>query len=117
MKDLVFLIRAEKLETIKEILDEHGCGGMTVMTAMGSGTQRGFTDEDAIREIKGYKIKINLLPKIRVEAVVDDELVESILLDVHERIATGKVGDGKVFVFPVDDVMRIRTGERGENAI
>lgn len=117
MKNLVFVIRAEKLETVKEILDEHGCGGMTVMTAMGCGTQRGFTDDDAVREIKGYKIKINLLPKIRVEAVVENELVDSILLDVQERISTGKVGDGKVFIFPVEDAMRIRTGERGESAI
>ncbi|SHH98312.1 nitrogen regulatory protein P-II family [Sporobacter termitidis DSM 10068] len=117
MKDIVFIIRAEKLEIVKSILDEHGCGGMTVMTAMGCGTQRGFTDEDAVQEIKGYKTKINLLPKIRIEAVVEDELVESILLDVRERIATGKVGDGKVFIFPVEDAMRIRTGERGDSAI
>lgn len=117
MKDIVFIIRAEKLEEVKNILDEHGCGGMTVMTAMGCGTQRGFTADEVVQEIKGFKTKINLLPKIRVEAVVEDELVESILIDARERIATGKVGDGKVFIFPVEDAMRIRTGERGDNAI
>lgn len=117
MKELVFMIRAEMLETVKEILDKHGCGGMTVSTAMGCGTQRGFTDKDAVSEIKGYRIKINLLPKIKVEAVVEDELVESILLDVREHIATGKVGDGKVFIIPIEDAMRIRTGERGDSAI
>jgi nitrogen regulatory protein P-II 1 len=117
VKELVFIIRAEKLEVVKEILDEHGCGGMTVSTAMGCGTQRGFTDEDMVREIKGYKIKINLLPKIKVEAVVEDDIVESILLDAKERIATGKVGDGKIFILPVEDAMRIRTGERGDSAI
>lgn len=117
MKELVFIIRAEKLETVKSILDGHGCGGMTVSTAMGCGAQRGFSDDESVAVIKGFKVNINLLPKIKVEAVVEDELVESILLDVREHIATGKVGDGKVFILPVDDAMRIRTGERGENAI
>jgi len=117
MKLLMFIIRAEKLETVKEILDNYGCGGMTVSTAMGCGMQRGFSDDKAIAEIKGYKVNINLLPKIKVEAVVEDELVDSILLDVREHIATGKVGDGKVFILPVEDAMRIRTGERGDSAI
>lgn len=116
MKELVFIIRAEKLETVKNILDNHGSGGMTVSTAMGCGTQRGFT-EDSVQEIKGYKTTINLLPKIIVQVVVADELVESILQDVQEHLSTGKVGDGKVFIRPIEDAMRIRTGERGDHAI
>ena len=112
MKELVLIIRPDKLEVIKEILNVHGFTGITISSVMGCGVQRGLT-----QEYKGLKTTINLLPKIKVEAVVANEKVEDILLDVHSKVATGNAGDGKVFVKPIDDAMRIRTGERGEKAL
>lgn len=114
MKEITMYIKPEKLEVVKEILQKHGCGGMSVMSIMGCGIQMGDTHSV---EFKGLRTNINLIPKIKVEAVVKDELVEDILLDVRERVATGTVGDGKVIIKNVEDVMRIRTGERGNDAI
>lgn len=112
MKKLEIITRPDKLEILKEILDARGCTGMTIMSVMGCGKQRGSTSE-----LKGMKLNINLLPKIQVTAVVADESVENVLIDIRERIATGHVGDGKVFISTIDDAMRIRTGERGNRAI
>lgn len=118
MKELVILIRPEKLEDVKKILDDVNCGGMTLSTAMGCGTQKGVADEDgAVNEIKGFKTTINLLPKVKVEVVVDDKDVENIIEKVRETCATGHVGDGKIFIKDVQDTVRIRTGERGVKAL
>lgn len=114
MKEITMYIKPEKLEVVKEILLKHGCGGMSVMSIMGCGIQMGDTYSV---EFKGLRTNINLIPKIKVEAIVKDELVEDILLDIRERVATGTVGDGKVIIKNVEDVMRIRTGERGNDAI
>ena len=112
MKELVMIIRPDKLEDVKEILDSHGCGGMTISSVMGCGTQRG-----TVHEIKGLKTNINLLPKIKVEVVVDDSVVEDTILDIRDKVATGNVGDGKIFIRTIDDAVRIRTGERGKKAL
>ncbi|OJU18537.1 MAG: transcriptional regulator [Clostridiales bacterium 43-6] len=112
MKKLEIIIRPDKLETLKEILDECGCGGMTIMAVMGCGQQKG-----SVNQIKNMKVNINLLPKIQVNAVIKDEQVENTLLEINTKISSGTVGDGKVFVYDVDDAMRIRTGERGGKAI
>ena len=118
MKELTMLIRPEKLEDIKSILDDLGCGGMTLSTAMGCGTQKGVTSEEgAVNEIKGFKTTINLLPKVKVEVVVEDKYVEIIVEKVREACATDHVGDGKIFIKPVEDAVRIRTGERGVKAL
>lgn len=114
MKEMTMYIKPEKLEVVKEILKKHGCGGMSIISIMGCGTQLGETSPV---EFKGLRTKINLIPKIKVEAVVKDEMVEEILLDVRDQVATGQVGDGKVIIKAVEDVMRIRTGERGNEAI
>jgi nitrogen regulatory protein P-II 1 len=116
MKELVIIIRPEKLETVKEILNNRQCGGMTISSVMGCGTQRGTT-EQTVNVIKGFKTTINLLPKIRVEMVVKDEMVEDIITDIREKVVTGNVGDGKIFIRPMDDSVRIRTGERGDKAL
>ena len=113
MKKLEIVIRPENLEDIKAILNEHWCGGMTILSAMGCGNQKG----DKNTEFKGVKLDINLLPKIQINAVIEDEVLEELLTEIKEKISTGSVGDGKVFVYTLDDVMRIRTGERGSNAI
>lgn len=117
MKELIMIIRPEKLEDIKQILDKVNCGGMTISTAMGCGAQKGQTSERGVREIKGFKTTINLLPKIKVEVVLDDKDVEPVILAVREKCATDHVGDGKIFVRNVEDVIRIRTGERGIKAL
>ena len=119
MKELIMVIRPEKLEDIKNILDEVNCGGMTLYTAMGCGTQKGVkTDEtNSVNEIKGFKTTINLLPKIKVEVVVEDKEVERIIERVRETCATDHVGDGKIFIRNIEDVVRIRTGERGTKAL
>ena len=110
MKEIVMIIRPEKLEDVKSILDYIHCGGMTISTVMGCGTQKGSTA--GVNEIKGFKTTINLLPKIRVEVVVEDKLVDKIILAVREKLATDHVGDGKIFIRNIEEVVRIRTGER-----
>lgn len=115
MKELIIIIRPEKLEVVKDILDGVHSGGMTISSVMGCGTQRGVAE--VVNQIKGFKTSINLLPKIKVEAVVEDHMVESLLLELRDKVSTGNVGDGKVFVRTIEDVMRIRTGERGHKAL
>ncbi len=116
MKELIIIIRPEKLEAVKEVLDSVHCGGMTLSTAMGCGTQKGAT-EGVVNEIKGLKTTINLLPKIKVEVVVDDKIVEDVIMKIREVCATDHVGDGKIFIRDIEDAIRIRTGERGAKAL
>lgn len=116
MKELEIIIKPEKLETVKNILDEFHCGGMTISSVMGCGTQRGNVEEGT-NVIKGLKTNINLLPKIRVEAVVDSEKVEELIAKISEKVATGNAGDGKIFIRSIEEVVRIRTGERGKKAL
>ena len=118
MKELVMIIRPEKLEDIKHILDNVNCGGMTLSTVMGCGTQKGVADsEGAVNEIKGFKTTINLLPKIRIEVVVEDKAVEPVIMAVREKCATDHVGDGKIFIRNIEEAVRLRTGERGLKAL
>lgn len=112
MKKLEIIIKPDKLEMLKEILETHKCGGMTLMSVMGYGNQKGH-----VSDLKELKVKVNLLPKIYVITVVQDDIVEDLLTEIHERIGTNSAGDGKVFISEIFDVMRIRTGERGENAL
>ena len=114
MKKLEIIIRPEKLEDLKEILNQFKIGGMTVLSVMGCGNQKG----DANNTLKGLKVRnINLIPKILCIVATDDDDVEKILEAIYEKIPSGRVGDGKVFIEPIDDVMRIRTGERGKKAL
>lgn len=115
MKELIIIVRPEKLEVVKEVLDRIHCGGMTISSVMGCGTQRGMTE--VVNQIKGFKTNINLIPKIKVEVVVADTEVEKLLVEIRDKVATGNVGDGKVFIRTIDDAMRVRTGERGDKAI
>jgi nitrogen regulatory protein P-II 1 len=115
MKKLEIIIRPDKLELLKEILNDNGCNGMTILAVMGCGTQKGNSDEST--EYKGMTVNINLLPKIQVTAVIQDELLEQVMAEIHTKVSTGHVGDGKVFVSEISDAMRIRTGERGAKVI
>ncbi len=123
MKELVMLVRPERLEDIKAILDEINCGGMTLSTAMGCGTQKGISDvveegaDKSVNELNGFRTTINLLPKVKAEVVVEDRFVEPIIAKVREVCATDHVGDGKIFIRNVEDAVRIRTGERGDRAL
>lgn len=113
MKELTMFVRPEKLETVKHILiDKHQCGGISISNVMGCGKQQGFTEE-----FRGTRTNVNLLPKMRIEVVVDDSIVETIIEDICKNLSTGHFGDGKIFIKPVEDAVRIRTGERGSNII
>ncbi|MCH4169026.1 MAG: P-II family nitrogen regulator [Streptococcaceae bacterium] len=114
MKKLEITIKPESLEKVKEILFEKGCTGMTVISAMGCGNQKGDQESTLF---KGGNFRINLLPKIQVIAYVGDEIIEDVLISIHEQIASGQVGDGKVAVYAIEDLMRIRTSERGDKAL
>ena len=113
MKKLEIIIRPDRLEDLKQILNGYAVGGMTVFSVMGCGNQKGD-----ISELKGMKlVSMNLIPKIQANVVVEDDVVDDILNLVTEKLASGRVGDGKVFVYPVEEAMRIRTGQRGTKAI
>lgn len=112
MKKLEMIIRPEKLEDVKEVLDRAGVYGMTVSMVSGCGHQKGR------KEIyRGTEYNINLLPKLKMELIVKDEVVEFLVQKVIRAVKTGEVGDGKIFVYQVEDAIRIRTGESGESAI
>ncbi|MCH4072293.1 P-II family nitrogen regulator [Pseudoramibacter sp.] len=112
MKRIDVITRPEKLVGLKEIFATHNCPGMTALSVMGCGRQHGY-----LPEMNFMGDDINLLPKILVFAVVEDEEVEGLLADISTAIGTGTNGDGKVFVTDVLDAMRIRTNERGSDAI
>lgn len=112
MKKLEMVIKPEKLESLKSILDDSQASGVMITNIMGYGNQKGFT-----RMYRGTTYAVNLLPKVKVETVVSDDAVEDIIEKVTKAISTGNYGDGKIFVYDVADAVRIRTGERGEDAL
>lgn len=112
MKKLEIITRPEKLEDIKELMNNSGIYGMTVSMVSGCGLQKGR------KEIyRGTEITINLLPKIKIETVVKDAVVEELIDSIIRVVKTGEIGDGKIFIYNVEDAVKIRTGERGERAI
>lgn len=113
MKKIEVIIRPEKLDDLKKILSKNEYSGLTVMSAMGCGHQKGFKNP----EFEKLGLSINLIPKLYVMTIVWDEDLESILSQMVENLSTGNVGDGKVFISDVEDVMRIRTGERGKDIL
>jgi nitrogen regulatory protein P-II 1 len=112
MKKVEAIIRPEKLPVVRRALEDLGLGGMTITQVAGHGNQRGIT-----QQWKGNTYTIDLLTKTKVELVVDDTVLEKVLMAIKEAAGTGEIGDGKVFVTTVDDVMRVRTGERGASAL
>ena len=106
------IIRPLKLDEVKSALDEIGVHGMTVTEVRGYGKQRGYTER-----YRGTEYTISLLHKVRVEAVVPDDMVEAAVSAITAASRTGEIGDGKIFLTPVSEVIRIRTGERGEEAV
>ena len=112
VKKLEIIIRPEMLESLKVLLNKHNAGGMTVMSVMGCGNQKGD-----VSEFKGMRLNMNLIPKIMAIVVVQDNVVNDLLVEIQEKLSSGRVGDGKVFVYDVQEAMRIRTGERGTVAV
>ena len=112
MKRIEAVIKPFKLDDVREALMALGVRGMTVTEVRGFGRQRGHTEL-----YRGSEYQIDLLPKIKVETVVPDALVEETIEAIVSAAGTGEIGDGKVFVVPIDDVVRIRTRERGETAL
>ncbi len=112
MKKLEIVTRPEKLEEVKELVNNAGIYGMTVSMVTGCGLQKGRKEV-----YRGTEYDINLLQKVKIEIVVQDEDVEQLATDIVERIRTGFIGDGKIFIYHVEEAVRIRTGAKGEQAI
>lgn len=117
MKQIEMIVRPEKIDEIKHMLDEMECGGMNVETIMGYGAQKGFTMEALMRRSKSPRSTSNPLPKVRVEVVVADAQVEPIVERATKICETSHTGDGKIFIHKIADAVRIRTGERGVAAL
>lgn len=112
MKKISAIVRPEKLEPLKEALFAAKVSGMTVSQVQGCGNQHGWKEY-----YRGAEVLLNMIPKVKFELVVDDGEVDGLVDLIRATARTGEVGDGKIFVFPVDKVVRIRTGETGESAV
>jgi nitrogen regulatory protein P-II 1 len=112
MKKIEAIIKPFKLDDVKEALNEIGINGMTVTEVKGYGRQKGHKEM-----YRGAEYVVDFNPKIKIELVVPADLVGKIIETIREAALSGKIGDGKIFVIPVEDVLRVRTGERGPEAI
>ena len=112
MKKIEAIIKPFKLDEVKEALHEVGVSGITVTEAKGFGRQKGHTEL-----YRGAEYVVDFLPKVKLEVVVPDDLTERVVEAITNAAKTGRIGDGKIFVSTIDDVIRIRTGERGPDAI
>jgi nitrogen regulatory protein P-II 1 len=112
MKKIEAIIRPHKLEEVREALLEAGFNGMTILEVKGVGRQKGHTEV-----YRGSEYKVDFLPKIKLELVVSDDRLEVALATIIKAARTGQVGDGKVFVLPAEEVIRVRTEESGEEAL
>lgn len=112
MKKVEAVFRMEKLEAVTDALDKFCCPGMMITRIEGHGRQKGLTEQ-----FRGREYKVNFLAKVKVEVVVKDSDVAKVMLLIAAAAKTGEIGDGKIFVYPVEDVLRIRTGEKGEGAL
>lgn len=112
MKKIEAIIRAEKFEDVKRALEAKGFYGMTVTDVRGRGRQKGMQ-----LQFRGRTMEVDLLPKVKIELVVADENVDEVIELISNFARTGNVGDGKIFVIPVENAVRIRTGERGDKAL
>jgi nitrogen regulatory protein PII len=112
MKHIVAVIKPHKLDDVKEKLQEIGVQGMTVSDARGFGRQKGQTEV-----YRGAEYRIEFLPKVRIEVAVPDDLAQQVVDAIVSAARTGEIGDGKIFVFPLENAIRIRTGEQGNDAL
>lgn len=112
MKKIEAIIKPFKLDEVKEALQEVGLQGITVTEAKGFGRQKGHTEL-----YRGAEYVVDFLPKVKVEVVMEDGLVERAIEAIQQAAHTGRIGDGKIFVSPIEEVVRIRTNERGADAV
>ncbi|RRJ95847.1 P-II family nitrogen regulator [Opitutaceae bacterium TAV4] len=112
MKLIIAIIKPFKLENVKEALSAIGIEGMTITEVKGFGRQKGHTEI-----YRGSEYTVDFLPKTKVEIVVSDDVLEKAITAIVQAAKTGKIGDGKIFVLPIDEAVRIRTDERGETAL
>jgi nitrogen regulatory protein P-II 1 len=112
MKLVVAVVKPFKLDDVKNVLKNMGVEGMTLTEAQGFGRQRGHTEN-----YRGAEYKVDFVPKLRVEVLVEDDRAEAVVDAIVSSAATGKIGDGKVWVVPAETVVRVRTGERGADAV
>jgi nitrogen regulatory protein P-II 1 len=112
MKKIEAIIKPFKLDEVKDALSEIAIQGMTVSEVKGFGRQKGH-----VEIYRGAEYDIAFIPKVKLEVVATNDLVEKVIKTIQERAKTGKIGDGKIFVLPLDQVIRIRTGETGETAV
>lgn len=112
MKRIEAIVKPFKLDEVKESLQELGIRGITVSEVRGFGRQKGHTEL-----FKGSDYIVDFLPKVKIEIVVSDDLVDSAVEVITKAARAGRIGDGKIFIFPVEDAIRIRTGERGDDAL
>ena len=112
MKKIEAIVRPHLLESVKDSLQTLGVEGMTISEVKGFGRQKGHTEV-----YRGSEYKVEFVPKVKVEVVIDEEILEGAVSAIIKAARTGKFGDGKIFVFPVEESIRIRTGEHGENAV
>jgi nitrogen regulatory protein P-II 1 len=112
MKKIEAIIKPFKLDDVKDALSDIGVHGMTAVEVKGFGRQRGHTEL-----YKGAEYVVDFLPKVKLEMVVDDEMVPKVVEAIERAAKSGKIGDGKIFVLPVEEAIRIRTGERGIDAL
>jgi len=112
VKKIEAIIKPFKLDEVRESLSELGVNGLTVTEVKGFGRQKGHTEL-----YRGAEYVVDFLPKVKIELVLADDLVDRAIESITNAARTGKIGDGKIFVFPVEQVVRIRTGETGESAV
>jgi nitrogen regulatory protein P-II 1 len=112
MKKVEAIIKPFKLDEVKEALARHGIEGMTVTEVKGFGRQKGHTEL-----YRGAEYVVEFLPKVKLEILIDDERAEVIAKTIQDAAHSGQIGDGKIFILPVDEAVRIRTGERGGSAV
>ncbi len=112
MKKIEAIIKSSKLDEVKSALHAIGIQGMTVTEVKGFGRQKGH-----VEVYRGTEYEVNFLPKLKIELVVADSIINEVIATIIEKAKTGSIGDGKIFLYSLEDVIRIRTGERGEAAI
>ncbi len=112
MKKIEAIIKPFKLDEVKEALQEIGLQGITVTEARGFGRQKGHTEL-----YRGAEYVVDFLPKVKMEVVVEDNMVDKVVDAIINAARTGRIGDGKIFIMPIEEVIRIRTGEKGADAI
>lgn len=112
MKKIEAIIKPFKLDEVRDALIKAGVEGMTITEVRGHGRQKGHTEL-----YRGAEYAVDFLPKVKVEVVVESDMVDAVIEAIETTARTGRIGDGKIFILPVENVIRVRTGERGKDAI